>query len=119
MAHRLLRADVDQVRFQSGRRCRLSACLVHSIHCAFVKASISMEEHLSRQQPAVSPTPDRLWAHLGGRIRLRREQIGMTGWTAANGLGVELQTYRDYEQGERLIPADQLAALAQLLDVPV
>jgi transcriptional regulator with XRE-family HTH domain len=78
-----------------------------------------MEEHLSRQQPAVSPTPDRLWAHLGGRIRLRREQIGMTGWTAANGLGVELQTYRDYEQGERLIPADQLAALAQLLDVPV
>src|SRR5882724_5703103 len=78
-----------------------------------------MDEHLSRQESAASPTPDRLWVHLGRRIRLRREQIGMTGWTAANGLGVELQTYEAYEQGERLIPADQLAALAQLLNVPV
>lgn len=43
----------------------------------------------------------------------------MSAWTAANGTGVELQTYRDYEQGERLIPADQLAALAQLFGVPV
>jgi transcriptional regulator with XRE-family HTH domain len=78
-----------------------------------------MDEHLSRKQPAVSPTPDRLWGHLGGRIRLRREQLGMTGWTAANGVGVELETYHAYEQGVRLIPADQLAVLAQLLNVPV
>jgi transcriptional regulator with XRE-family HTH domain len=85
----------------------------------FLGARIFMKKHLSRQHPAVNPAPDRLWAHLGARIRLRREQIGMTGWTAANGVGVELQTYRDFEQGERLIPADQLAALAQLLNVPV
>jgi transcriptional regulator with XRE-family HTH domain len=77
-----------------------------------------MEEHLSRK-PAAGPNRERLWAHLGRRIRLRREQLGMTGWTAANGMGVELQTYRGYEQGERLIPADQLAALAQLFGVPV
>jgi transcriptional regulator with XRE-family HTH domain len=52
-------------------------------------------------------------------MRLRREQLGITAWTAANAVGVELQTYQDYEQGERLIPADRLAALAQLYDVPV
>jgi transcriptional regulator with XRE-family HTH domain len=77
-----------------------------------------MEEHL-RQRPAANPSHDRLWAHLGGRMRLRREQLGTTAWTAANAVGVELQTYQDYEQGERLIPADRLAALAQLYDVPV
>jgi transcriptional regulator with XRE-family HTH domain len=43
----------------------------------------------------------------------------MTAWTAANAVGVESQTYQDYEQGQRLIPADQLAALAQLYNVPV
>ena len=52
-------------------------------------------------------------------MRLRREQLGISAWTAANAMGVELQTYQDYEQGERLIPADQLAALAQLYGVPV
>lgn len=78
-----------------------------------------MEEQLSREEPAVSDTPDRLWSHLGTRIRLRREQLGLNAWTAANCAGVELQTYLHYERGERLIPADQLAALAQLLNVPL
>jgi transcriptional regulator with XRE-family HTH domain len=43
----------------------------------------------------------------------------MTAWSAACGLGVELATYAQYEAGERLIPADQLATLAQLYNVPV
>ena len=52
-------------------------------------------------------------------MRLRRDQMGMTVWRAACGVGVELQTFAEYEAGERLIPADQLAALAQLYNVPV
>jgi len=56
---------------------------------------------------------------VGGRIRLRREQLGLTGWKAADALGVDLQSYVKYEEGEHLIPADQLATLAQLLDVPI
>jgi len=78
-----------------------------------------MKEHRNREEPAVSHAPDRLWAHLGARLRLRREQIGMNLWAAANCAGVELRTYQDYEQGGRLIPADQLAALAQSLNVPL
>jgi transcriptional regulator with XRE-family HTH domain len=77
-----------------------------------------MEKHIGNQ-PAVSPRRERLWAHLGSRIKLRREQLGVTGWTAASAVGVDLPMYQDYEQGERLIPADQLAALAQLYNVPV
>jgi transcriptional regulator with XRE-family HTH domain len=78
-----------------------------------------MEDHLGQQKPATSTTPDRLWVHLGRRVRLRREQIAITDWTAANALGVDLRTYLAYERGERLIPADQLAALAQLFNAPV
>jgi transcriptional regulator with XRE-family HTH domain len=52
-------------------------------------------------------------------MRLRRDQMGMTVWRAACGVGVELRTFAEYEAGERLIPADQLAALAQLYNVPV
>ena len=77
-----------------------------------------MEEPLSKP-PAGNPSCERLWVHLGRRIKLRREQLGLTEWTATNVACVELQTYRDYEQGERLIPADQLAALARLYNVPV
>lgn len=70
-------------------------------------------------QRATSTRGDRLWAHLGSRLRFRREQIGMSVLTAAAGVGVTRQTYAEYEIGERLIPANQLAKLAELLKVPV
>jgi transcriptional regulator with XRE-family HTH domain len=70
-------------------------------------------------QQATSTRGDRLWAHLGSRLRFRREQIGMSVLTAAAGVGVTRQTYAEYETGELLIPANQLAKLAELLKVPV
>jgi transcriptional regulator with XRE-family HTH domain len=70
-------------------------------------------------QQATSTRGDRLWAHLGSRLRFRREQIGMTTLKAAACVGVTRQTYAEYETGERLIPANQLAKLAELLKVPV
>ena|SRR6476661_1223161 len=78
-----------------------------------------MNEHRRRQRTEPNQSADRLWVRVGGRIRLRREQLGLTGWKAADALGVDLQSYVKFEDGERLIPADQLATLAQLLDVPV
>ena len=71
----------------------------------------------SRQ--ATNTRGERLWAHLGSRLRFRREQIGLSALKAAAGVGVTRQTYAEYETGERLIPANQLAKLAELLKVPV
>ena len=71
----------------------------------------------SRQ--ATSTRRERLWAQLGSRLRFRREQIGLSALKAAAGVGVTRQTYAEYETGERLIPANQLAKLAELLKVPV
>ena len=61
----------------------------------------------------------RLWLHLGNRVRFRREQLRIEPARAAAQVGVALQTYVQYEAGERLIPADQLAELAELLAVPM
>src|SRR6516225_7242395 len=71
----------------------------------------------SRQ--ATSTRGERLWAQIGSRLRFRREQIGITALKAAAAVGVTRQTYAEYETGERLIPANQLAKLAELLKVPV
>jgi len=73
----------------------------------------------SRVQQADDACHDRIWLHLGNRIRFRREQLGIAVTKAATHVGVSLQTYEGYEAGERLIPANQLADVAELFDVPV
>ena len=73
----------------------------------------------SRFEQATGPSRDRLWLHLGKRLRLRREQRGIDSTRAAAHVGVALPTYEEYETGERLVPASQLAQLAELFAVPV
>jgi len=73
----------------------------------------------SRFEQAVDACRDRMWLHLGSRIRFRREQLGLAVTKAATHVGVALQTFEEYEAGERLIPANQLAEIAELFGVPV
>src|SRR5262245_65229475 len=73
----------------------------------------------SRVKQATEVGCERLWQQLGNRIRLRREQLRLDARTAAAHIGIALQTYEKYERGERLVPANQLAELAELLAVPV
>jgi transcriptional regulator with XRE-family HTH domain len=62
---------------------------------------------------------DRIWLHVGSRIRFRRQQLDIAIAKAATHVGVAPQTYEEYETGARLIPADQLADVAELFRVPV
>jgi transcriptional regulator with XRE-family HTH domain len=73
----------------------------------------------SRFEQASGASRDRLWLHLGNRLRFRREQLGIGSPKAAAHVGVALETYEEYETGEHLIPTKQLADLAELLAVPV
>ena len=73
----------------------------------------------SRSEHATGASRDRLWLHLGNRLRFRREQLSIGSPKAAAHVGVALETYEEYETGEHLIPAKQLADLAELLAVPV
>jgi transcriptional regulator with XRE-family HTH domain len=73
----------------------------------------------SRFEQASGASRDRLWLHLGNRLRFRREQLRIGSPKAAAHVGVALETYEEYENGEHLIPTKQLADLAELLAVPV
>ena len=58
----------------------------------------------SRFKQAADVRRERIWLHLGSRIRFRREQLGIAVTKAVAHVGVALQTYQEYEAGERLIP---------------
>ena len=73
----------------------------------------------SRIEQATKVDGEGLWQQLGNRIRFRREQLRLDARAAAAHIGVTLESYEKYEVGERLVPANQLAELAELLAVPV
>ena len=73
----------------------------------------------SRIEQATKVGGEGLWQQLGNRIRFRREQLKLDARAAAGHIGVTLESYEKYEVGERLVPANQLAELAELLAVPV
>ena len=73
----------------------------------------------SRIEQATKVDGEGLWQQLGSRIRFRREQLRLDARAAAAHIGVTLESYEKYEAGERLVPANQLADLAELMVVPV
>src|SRR5262245_63553829 len=73
----------------------------------------------SRIEQATKVGGEGLWQQLGNRIRFRREQLRLDARAAAAHIGVTLESYEKYEAGERLVPANELAELAELLAVPV
>lgn len=55
---------------------------------------------------------------IGGRVRTRREEIGLTPDALANGLGIAPELLRQYEEGAASIPFELLAKLCTTLNVP-
>ena len=56
--------------------------------------------------------------YVGGRMRLRRTQIGLSQGTLANKVGVSFQAIQKYEAGNIRISASRLYDVAQVLQVP-
>jgi transcriptional regulator with XRE-family HTH domain len=57
--------------------------------------------------------------HVGGRVRLRRREIGMTQEELAERLGITYQQIQKYEKGTNRIGASRLHQVAGVLGVPV
>jgi transcriptional regulator with XRE-family HTH domain len=57
--------------------------------------------------------------YVGTRVRARRQQLGMTQTTLAEGVGVTFQQVQKYENGKNRIGASRLAKIAELLQVQV
>ncbi len=71
-----------------------------------------------RRRTAIVDGPDPIDKHVGGQLRLRRAQVGMTQSELGGKLGLSFQAVQKYETGENRISASRLFQLACLLDVP-
>ncbi len=71
-----------------------------------------------RRRTVIVDGPDPIDKHVGGQLRLRRAQIGMTQSELGGKLGLSFQAVQKYESGENRISASRLFQMAQLLDVP-
>jgi transcriptional regulator with XRE-family HTH domain len=63
--------------------------------------------------------PNPIDVHVGGRIRMRRLLLGMNQETLANALGLTFQQVQKYEGGANRVSASRLAAMAEILGVPI
>lgn len=57
--------------------------------------------------------------HVGSRIRLRRNMLGMSQEKLGETLGITFQQVQKYEKGTNRVGASRLQAIAQVLGVPV
>ncbi len=62
---------------------------------------------------------DPIDVHVGQRIRLRRNLLGLSQEKLGEALGLTFQQVQKYERGVNRVGASRLHVLAQVLDVPV
>jgi transcriptional regulator with XRE-family HTH domain len=72
-----------------------------------------MVEKESKREP--NPTD----VHVGSRIRLRRNLLGMSQEKLGEQLGITFQQIQKYEKGTNRVGASRLQAIATILGVPV
>jgi transcriptional regulator with XRE-family HTH domain len=63
--------------------------------------------------------PDPMDVHVGTRVRLRRNMLGMSQEKLGEAIGLTFQQVQKYERGANRIGASRLHDLSRVLDVPV
>ncbi len=72
-----------------------------------------------RAKKQTSRGPNPIDIHVGARVHLRRNQLGLTLMTLAKAVGVTYQQLQKYERGVNRIGASRLFNLSRVLDVPI
>lgn len=63
--------------------------------------------------------PNPIDIHVGSRIRLRRNMLGMSQEKLGEALGITFQQIQKYEKGANRVGASRLQAIGSVLNVPV
>lgn len=63
--------------------------------------------------------PNPIDVHVGGRIRLRRNMLGMSQEKLGEQLGITFQQIQKYEKGTNRVGASRLQAISSILEAPV
>jgi transcriptional regulator with XRE-family HTH domain len=69
--------------------------------------------------PENKKKPNPIDIHVGGRIRLRRNMLGMSQEKLGESLGITFQQIQKYEKGTNRVGASRLQAISTILNVPV
>lgn len=64
-------------------------------------------------------TPDAISLHIGGKIKQRRKQQGLSLKKLAASTGLTYQQIQKYEQGRNRVSAPVLYTLSKMLDIPI
>lgn len=63
--------------------------------------------------------PNPIDIHVGSRVRLRRNMLGMSQEKLGESLGITFQQIQKYEKGTNRVGASRLQAISTILNVPV
>jgi transcriptional regulator with XRE-family HTH domain len=63
--------------------------------------------------------PNPIDIHVGSRVRLRRNMLGMSQEKLGEALGITFQQIQKYEKGANRVGASRLQAISNVLSVPV
>ena len=75
------------------------------------------EENMANKDNKKKPNPTD--THVGSRIRLRRNMLGMSQEKLGENLGITFQQIQKYEKGTNRVGASRLQAISTILGVPV
>jgi transcriptional regulator with XRE-family HTH domain len=72
-----------------------------------------------KKTPLRSENPDPIDIHVGARLRMRRNLVGLSQEQLGKALGLTFQQIQKYERGVNRMGASRLYQIAKLLTVPV
>src|SRR5216683_7437775 len=80
---------------------------------------MAMHQQTRRPGRQKGDKPNPIDIHVGSRVRLRRNMLGLSQEKLGEAIGLTFQQVQKYERGANRIGASRLYELSQVLDVPV
>jgi transcriptional regulator with XRE-family HTH domain len=80
---------------------------------------MAMHQQTRRPGRQKGDKPSPIDIHVGSRVRLRRNMLGLSQEKLGGAIGLTFQQVQKYERGANRIGASRLHYLSQVLDVPV
>ena len=80
---------------------------------------MAMQQQTRRPGRRKGDKPNPIDIHVGSRVRLRRNMLGLSQEKLGDAIGLTFQQVQKYERGANRIGASRLHDLSRVLDVPV
>jgi transcriptional regulator with XRE-family HTH domain len=80
---------------------------------------MAMQQQVRRPGRRKGDKPNPIDIHVGSRVRLRRNMLGLSQEKLGEAIGLTFQQVQKYERGANRVGASRLYDLSRVLDVPV